>query len=171
MSLDTPRDLFLHELADTMSAEHILLGVLSEAQQEARFPEAKQALKEHMAETKQHIKTLEKVFKTLGETPDETTCHAAEGLRQEHQALHEEKPSPEVLEMGMMGGAARQEHYEIAAYTGLVQMAKDLGERDVAAMLQETLDQEKAMATRVEKIAKELGKQAKESMKQTASAD
>ena len=46
-------------------------------------------------------------------------------------------------------------------YTGLIQMAKDLGEREAAQLLQENLDQEKAMAKRVEALAKELGKQAK----------
>ncbi len=161
MPLSTPRDLFIHELSDTMSAEQIILKMLSELQKEAQHPEAKQAFKEHEDETRQQIKNLEEVFKTLGAQPEETTCHAAEGLRQEHEALHQEDPSPEVLEMGNIAGAAKQEHYEIASYTSLVQMAKDLEERDVARLLQENLDQEKAMAKRVEGIAKELGKQAR----------
>ena len=46
-------------------------------------------------------------------------------------------------------------------YAGLIQMAKDLGERDAAQLLQENLDQEKAMAKRVEALSKELSKQAK----------
>ncbi len=171
MPLSTPRDLFIHELSDTMSAEQIILRMLPELQKEAQHPEAKQAFKEHEAETRQQIKNLEEVFKALGEQPEETTCHAAEGLRQEHEALHEENPSPEVLEMGNIGGAAKQEHYEIASYTTLVQMAKDLEERDVARLLQENLDQEKAMAKRVEGIAKELGKQAREMMKEQATAE
>ncbi|MFN8591175.1 MAG: DUF892 family protein [Thermomicrobiales bacterium] len=77
----------------------------------------------------------------------------------EHKALHEESPSPEVLEMANPTGAAKTEHYEMVMYTGLIQMAKDLGERDAAKLLQENLDQEKAMAKRVEGFAKEAGKQ------------
>ena len=161
MALESPRDLFVHELADAMSAEHIILGLLPELQKEARHPDAKQAFKEHEQETRQQIKNLEQVFKQLGEQPEATTCHAAEGLQKEHEALHEESPSPDVLEMGNMAGAAKTEHYEIATYTALVQMAKDLGEREVATLLKENLDQEKAMAKRVEAIAKELGKAAK----------
>ena len=170
MPLSTPRDFFLHELADMMSLEHIFPSMMGEAQKEVRLADAKQAIKEHEAETKGHIKTLQEVFKALGEKPDETTCYAAQGLQQEHQSLHEENPSPEVLEMGVIGGASRQEQYEIAAYTGLVQMARDLGERDVARMLQENLDQEKAMAKRVEMIAKELGKRSGESPKAGAAS-
>ena len=161
MPMATPRDLFVHELADTMSAEHITLKLLSELQKEARHPEAKQAFREHEQETKQQISNLEQVFELLGEEPEQTTCHAAEGLQREHEALHEEQPTPEVLEMGNLGGAAKTEHYEIASYTALVQMARDLRERDVVRLLKENLAQEKAMAKRVEALAKELGKQAK----------
>ncbi len=161
MSLATPRDLFLHELADTMSAEQIILKMLPELQKEVRLAEAKKAIGDHERETRQQISNLQAVFKQLGEKPEPTTCHAAEGLRKEHDALHEENPSPAVLEMGVLGGAAKTEHYEIASYTGLVQMAKDLKEPEAAKLLQENLAQEKAMAKRVEAFSKTLGKAAK----------
>jgi ferritin-like metal-binding protein YciE len=60
--------------------------------------------------------------------------------------------------MANLSGAAKTEHYEMAMYTGLVQLAKDLGETDAAQLLQDNLDQEKAMAVRVEMLARELGK-------------
>jgi ferritin-like metal-binding protein YciE len=60
--------------------------------------------------------------------------------------------------MANLGGAAKTEHYEMAMYTGLVQMAKDLGETEAAQLLQDNLDQEKEMAVRVETLARELGK-------------
>ncbi len=165
MPLTSPRELFVHELSDAMSAEHIILKMLPELGKEAQHPEAKQAFKEHEAETKQQIKNLEQVFKQLGEKPEPTTCFAAEGLHKEHEALHEEEPTPEVLEMGNLGGAAKTEHYEIATYTTLGQMAKDLGERDVARLLGENLAQEKAMAKRVEALTRQLGKEAKAAAK------
>ncbi len=170
MSLDTPRDLFLHELSDTVSAEHIVLKMLGELQQETGNPEVKTALKNHEAETKQQIKNLDKVFKQLGEKPEDTTCHAAEGLKKEHDALKEEQPSPLVLEMGNLAGAAKTEHYEIASYTALVHMAKDLGDPEVAALLKENLDQEKEMARTVESLAKQMGKEAKAEMKELETA-
>ncbi len=170
MPLSTPRDLFVHELSDTMSAERISLELLGGLQQEAQHPEAKRAFEEHEAETRRQIGNLEEAFAALGEQPEPVTCHAAEGLRREHEALHEGDPSPEVLAMGIVAGAAKQEHYEIAAYTTLVRMAKDLEERDIARLLEANLEQEKAMATRVEGIAKELGKQARAMMEEQASA-
>jgi len=171
MSLATPRDLFLHELSDTVSAEHIVLTMLGELQQETSNADVKAALKHHESETKQQIKNLDKVFKQLGEKPEDTTCHAAEGLKKEHDALKEEDPSPLVLEMGNLAGAAKTEHYEIASYTALVQMAKDLGEPDVAALLKENLDQEKEMVKTVESLAKQVGKDAKAEMKEQDQAE
>ena len=159
MPLSTPRELFVHELSDAMSAEQIILKLLPELRKEARHPELKQAFDEHEGETRQQIKNLDEVFKLLGEKPEETTCHAAEGLKKEHEALHEEQPSPEVLELGNRVGAAKTEPYEIATYTGLVQMARDLGERDAVRLLGDNLAQEKAMAKRVEEFSKQLGKE------------
>jgi ferritin-like metal-binding protein YciE len=135
------------------------------------MPEVKQALKEHEQETRQQVKNLEAVFKQIGEKPEQTTCFGIKGLADEHQALHEEDPSPQVLELANLTGAAKTEHYEMVMYTGLIQMAKDLGEREAAGLLQENLDQEKAMAKRVEALAKEAGKQAKAMEKELAGSN
>jgi ferritin-like metal-binding protein YciE len=161
MTIVTPRELFVHELSDAMSAEQQILKMLPELQKEALNAEFKQALKTHETETRQQVKNLQAVFKQLGEEPEATTCYGVKGLADEHKALHEEKPSPQMLEMANASGAAKTEHYEMVMYTDLVQMARDLGERESARLLQENLDQEKAMAKRVAALSKELGKQAK----------
>ncbi len=162
MTLATPRDLFLHELSDTLSAENIILGMLEELEKETQHPDVKSAVSHHHKETQQQIKNVEKIFEQLGAQPEQTSCYAAEGLKQEHDSLKEEQPAPPVLELGNLAGASKTEHYEIASYTGLVQMARDLGEREVADLLKETLDEEQEMAKRVTALSKELGREAKE---------
>lgn len=132
-----------------------------ELQQEAQHADLKRALKEHETETKGQIKNLQTVFKQLGEQPEETICHGMEGLVKEHQALHDEEPSPEMLERANLSGVAKTEQYEIVAYTGLVQAAKELGEKECAKLLQENLDQEQAMAKRVAALTKEIAKESK----------
>jgi ferritin-like metal-binding protein YciE len=144
--------------------------MLPELREEALNSDVKSTFKNHEAETKEQIKRLNEVFRLLGEQPEETTCHGTEGLKQEHKALHEEKPAPEILQMANLLGAAKTEHYEIASYTGLVQMARDLGERDVAALLKQNLDEEKEMAKRVSALSKELGKEAKAAAKEAEKA-
>ncbi|MBA2595205.1 MAG: ferritin-like domain-containing protein [Chloroflexia bacterium] len=170
MSISTTRELFSHELADAMSAEQQVLKMLPELQKEALHRELKQALKDHEGETRQHVKNLQAVFKQLGESPEETTCFGMKGLADEHKALHEEKPSPEMLEMANVTGAIKTEHYEMVMYTDLVQMAKDLGEPECAQLLQENLDQEKAMAKRVDALSKTIAKEAKSREKELVGA-
>jgi ferritin-like metal-binding protein YciE len=159
MPLTTPRELFIHELSDAMSAEQQILKMLPELQKEALNHELQEALKTHEEETQQQVRNIQEVFRQLGETPEATTCYAVKGLDEEHKALLKEQPSPEILEMANLGAASKTEHYEMAMYTALVQMAKDLGETDAAQLLQDNLDQEKEMAVRVETLARELGKQ------------
>jgi ferritin-like metal-binding protein YciE len=164
MPLTTPRDLFVHELSDAMSAEQQILKMLPELQEEAQNSEVREALRTHEQETRQQLKNIQEVFQQIGEQPEATTCFAIKGIEQEHKALHKEEPSPEMLEMANLGGAAKTEHYEMAMYTGLVQMARDLGHEEAAQLLQDNLDQEKTMAVRVEMLARELGKQQAQAM-------
>jgi ferritin-like metal-binding protein YciE len=164
MSLATPRDLFIHDLSDMLSAENIIRGMLTEVISETKEPEHKKAFQHHLRETEGHIKNLQAVFKAIGEQPEPIVCHGAEGLKKEHDSLKEEKPSGHVLEMGLLGGASKTEHYEIASYSDLVQMAKDLGETDAAKLLKENLDQEKAMAKTLETLSKAVGKEVKAEM-------
>lgn len=172
MSLNTPRDLFIHELSDSMSAEHIVHKMLGELEQETENSEVRDAVSHHRKETEQQIATLEKVFELLGTQPEQTTCPAAEGLMKEHEELKKENPPQLVLELGNLAGAGKTEHYEMASYTMLVQMAKDLGEKEIEELLKESLAQEKEMARTVEQLSRKLGKDAKKQMKeQEAAAD
>ncbi len=170
MSIGTMRELFVHELSDAMSAEQQILKMLPELRKEALNPELTQALQEHEQETKGQIKNLEEVFKQIGEKPEETTCFGVKGLADEHQALHEEGPSPEMLEMANVSGAEKTEHYEMVMYTGLIQMAKDLGETESAALLQENPEQEQAMAKRVATLTTAISKDVKAAHKELAGA-
>jgi len=167
MSLATPRDLFIHDLSDMLSAENIIRGMLGEVIKETKVPDHKKAFQDHLKETEAHIKNLQSVFKTIGEQPEPIVCHGAEGLKKEHDSLKEEKPTGHVLEMGLLGGASKTEHYEIASYTDLVQMAKDLGEPDAARLLKVNLDQEKAMSKTLETLSKAVGQDYKTMVKST----
>jgi ferritin-like metal-binding protein YciE len=170
MSLAAPRDLLIHELGDMLSAENIIAKMLPELAKEAQQTDIRDAFKEHERETKEQIKRLQAAFKELGEKPENTTCFATEGLKQEHTSLHEEDPTPQVLEIANLLGAAKTEHYEIASYTGLVQLAKDLGEPAVAELLKQNLDEETAMAKKLTAFSKAMGKGLKTTSKTPATA-
>src|SRR5215210_6336083 len=105
MPLTTPRELFIHELSDALSAEQQILKMLPELQKEALNHELQEALKTHEEETQQQVRNIQEVFRQLGETPEATTCYAVQGLAEEHKALHKEQPSPEILEIANLGHA------------------------------------------------------------------
>ena len=93
----------------------------------------------------------------MGEPARAEKCPGIDGIKKEHdEFVTKEDPSRDVLDMFLTGAAARTEHYEIAAYTGLITMAKALGETDAAGLLSENLTQEKAALETVTTISKTL---------------
>ena len=155
--MSNPRELFLHELGDVLYAERTLVKTLPKLQEEASDEELALGFEEHLEETRQHVKNLESAFEKLGETPKAEKCPGIDGIKKEHdEFVTSEEPSTDVLDMFLTGAAARTEHYEMAAYTGLITTAKALGETDVANLLGENLKQEKAALETVTTISEKL---------------
>lgn len=155
--MDEPRELFLHELGDLLFAENTLIKALPKLAKEASDAELQKGFESHLEETKQHAANLKQVFKVIGEPAKAEKCPAIEGITKEHdEFMSEENPSPAVCDMFLTGSGARAEHYEIAAYNGLITMARALGEKDAVPLLQENLKQEEAALAKLEKAAKRL---------------
>ena len=155
-----PRELFMHELKDIYYVEKSLTKTLPRLASETKDRELEAGFKSHLRQTEGHVKNLEKVFKQLGEPAQAEPCPGFEGIKKEHEEFMRERPSQDVLDVFLTGAAARTEHYEIAAYTGLVTMARALGERDVVPLLEANLKQEKETLRAVEKIGRRLSKEA-----------
>jgi ferritin-like metal-binding protein YciE len=154
------RDLFLHELGDILYAEHLLVKALPDLQKEATDRELAAGFKEHLAETRQHVKNVEKAFKVLGEKPEAERCPGIDGIKTEHdEFVEEESPSAEVLDTFLTGAGSRAEHYEIAAYEGLITAARAMKEQEVVRLLTENLAQEKAALSKLKTISKRLARQ------------
>lgn len=157
----TPEQLFKHELQDMYYAEKTLATTLPKLAQEATDSELSRAFTAHQKETEKHVANLEKVFRQLGESAQAHPCPGIEGIKKEHdEFMKENEPSAAMRDAFLTGAAARAEHYEIAAYTGLVNKARALGEREAVDLLQENLRQEKEALKKVETISKRLLKSA-----------
>jgi ferritin-like metal-binding protein YciE len=152
--MSEPRELFLHELGDLLFAEQTLVKALPKLAEEATDEELKAGFESHLKETKQHVENLKAVFEAVGEEAKAEKCPGIEGIKKEHdEFMAKEDPSPEVRNLFLTGAGARAEHYEIAAYTGLITLANGLGETDVVPLLEENLDQEKAALKSLEAAA------------------
>ena len=147
MPVTDPESLFVHELKDILFAERTIEKALPKLANEATNPELKAAIEHHLDETKSHIANLAQIFDSMGMTDRGTACPGILGLMKEHDEFVEENGDAPagVLDSFLCGAAARTEHYEIAAYTGLVTSAQALGKPDAARLLQENLADEKAM--------------------------
>ena len=135
-------DLFVNLLKDIYYAEKQILKALPKMAKSADSAELEEAFLHHLEETKGQVERLEQVFALCELKPVGKTCPAIKGILEEGQEMMKEAETPDVLDAGMIADAQAVEHYEIARYGTLIAWANQLGMRDAAALLQETLDQE-----------------------------
>jgi ferritin-like metal-binding protein YciE len=154
-----PRELFLHELKDIYYVEKSLTKTLPRLAAETKDRELASGFKTHLRQTEGHVKNIEKVFKQLGEPAQAEPCPGFDGIKKEHDEFVKEQPSQDVLDVFLTGAAGRTEHYEIAAYTGLVTMAQALGEDQAATLLTKNLKQEQAALETITTISEQLAAQ------------
>jgi ferritin-like metal-binding protein YciE len=151
--ITTHRELFVHELGDILFVERQLANeALPNLISEVRDDEFRTTLKEHLSQTKRHVRNVERVFELLGKEPSAEKCLGFEGLKAEHEKMVEET-SEHLIDSVDLGAAARTENYEIAAYEGLRRMAKAMGDDEAVELLDANLKDEKEALRTVEKIA------------------
>ena len=162
-NMSDPRQLLLHELQDVYYAENAITKALPGMIKQVGDEELASGLEKHLEETRQQIENLERVFEELGEKASGEQCPGIDGIKTEHEEfMSESKPSPEIRDMFTAGSAARVEHYEIAAYTGLITLARGLGETESVRLLEENLRQEQEALKAVESVGTRLARGAKE---------
>jgi ferritin-like metal-binding protein YciE len=154
--IQTPRELFLHELGDILYVERKLANeVLPTLIDEVQDSQFRKGLEKHLEETRQHVTNLEQVFDSLGEEPTAEKCIGFEGLKKEHDELLDES-ARDLVDLVDTGAAVRTEHYEIAAYSGLIEMARALREQEAVSLFEENLKDEREALREVESVAKTL---------------
>jgi ferritin-like metal-binding protein YciE len=137
-------ELFLDELRDIYWAEKHLTKAMPKMRKACTSQELGAAFDRHLVETEEQIRRIEEVFELLGEKAKAVKCEAMEGLVKEAQGLMDELPKGTMVrDAGLIIAAQKVEHYEIAAYGSLVQLAKTMGKTQVANVLAQTLEEEK----------------------------
>ncbi|EJW10045.1 hypothetical protein A33M_0664 [Rhodovulum sp. PH10] len=147
-------DLFVHQLEDIYYAEQQIEKALPEMIEKAADAELKRGFKTHLGETKKQIKRLEQAFKALDRKPKGTDCPAIDGIIAEAEDIASEVEDPAVLNAALIAAAQAVEHYEITRYGTLIAWAKQLGHKDVVALLKQTLDEEVATDKKLTGMAK-----------------
>jgi ferritin-like metal-binding protein YciE len=147
-------DFFVDALKDIYWAEKALTKALPKMSKSATSKELKKALDQHLEVTKKQIDRLEEVFEQMGKKAQGKKCDAMEGLVKESESIiSETKEDTSTRDAALIIAAQKVEHYEIASYGGLVQLAKTMKKNGIAKVLQTTLDEEKEADVLLTKVA------------------
>lgn len=153
MAAKTMQDLLIEELRDIYHAEKQIARSVPKLAKAVSNDTLRQAMQQHLEETKGQIDRLEKVFELLDTRSRGKRCEAMEGLLDEAQEILEMGLAPEVQDAALLAAAQKVEHYEIASYGTLQAYATALGLKEVAQLLQETLDEEKSTDKKLNDLA------------------
>jgi ferritin-like metal-binding protein YciE len=137
-------DFFMDALKDIYWAEKALTKALPKMSKSATSAELKKAFDQHLQVTKKHVGRLEKVFQQMGKKAQAKKCEAMNGLIEESETvMSETKDDTFTRDAALIISAQKAEHYEIAAYGGLIQLAKTMNKKGIANILGATLGEEK----------------------------
>ena len=159
MSADTFEKLLVEELKDIYSAEKQITKALPKMAKNAASDELRKAFETHLKETEGQIERLDRVFEILGKGSSGKTCKAMQGLVQEGSEQIQELEG-EILDAALICAAQKVEHYEMAAYGSARTWAQQLGQKEVADLLQQTLDEEGNTDHKLTQLAGKINKQA-----------
>ena len=156
MDMETLADLYIDELKDLWSAEKQILVALPKMIKAASAKPLKQGFRLHERQTREHVRRLERILKSLDASPRGKKCIGMEGLLKEGAELIKERPDPDVLDAGLISAAQHVEHYEMAGYGTVRTWARLLGHSDHAKVLQQTLNEEGATDKALTKLAEKI---------------
>lgn len=154
--------LYVDELKDLFSAENQLLKALPKMAKAASSSELRTGFEKHLEQTKGHVQRLEEIFQSLDESPKGKKCVGMEGLVNEGAEVIREGFEDAVLDAGLVGAARRVEHYEMAAYGAVCEIAKVLGQTKHASLLEKTLAEETQTDQKLSGLAKGINAKAYE---------
>ncbi len=146
-------DLFLDMLKDIYFAERQILKNLPKMAKAAQSEELKSAFLTHREETEGQVERLQQIFEMLGKRAQGKTCEAINGLLEEGEEIIDEYKGSEALDAGLLADGQAVEHYEMARYGALKNWATQLGMKEAARLLDQTLQEEKKTDALLTKLA------------------
>jgi Mn-containing catalase len=152
------KELLIEELRDLLHAENQLVSALPKMVNAARNPKLGEVFEKHLIQTEQHVQRLNKAFELLGADADPKPCRGMMGLLEEGQEVIEEGEDKEdfIADLALIAAAQKVEHYEIAGYGTVRKLARQIGEYEVATLLDHTLGEEESSDYLLTEVAKPL---------------
>jgi ferritin-like metal-binding protein YciE len=162
MSVGTLEELLVDELKDLYSAEKQIIRALPKIIKAVSTPDLQEGLTNHLEETKGQVTRLEKIGELLGKKMTGKTCAGMKGVLEEGSEVLEDTKKSLVRDAALISACQRVEHYEMAGYGSAREFARLLGQKEVAALLDETLAEEKNADKTLTSASKQVNAQAKQ---------
>jgi ferritin-like metal-binding protein YciE len=162
MSVETLQDLLIDELKDLYSAEKQIVRALPKVIKATSAAPLKEGLSKHLEETKNQVARLEQIGEILGKKLTGKTCVGMKGVLEEAPEVLEETEKGAVRDAALISACQRVEHYEMAGYGSARDFAKLLGLREVAILLEETLNEEKNADKTLTAASRQVNSEAKQ---------
>jgi ferritin-like metal-binding protein YciE len=153
MRLTSLEDVFAEQLADLRSAELQLVEALPKVAGAASSDELREAVENHLEETRGHVRRLDEIIRSAGITVPDEHCEGMEGLVKEGEEVIAAHGDPSAKDAALIAAAQRVEHYEIAGYGTARALADELGYDEAESLLKETLDEESKADDKLTTIA------------------
>jgi len=148
------KEFFVEQLQDIYWAEKKLVKTLPKLSEAAHSDDLRAAFDNHLLETENHVSRVEQVFELLGEKAEAKECPAIRGIAEEgEEIIDETENSTAQRDVGLIFAGQKAEHYEIATYGALIQLAKDMGQQQIADLLSQTLTEEKRADEKLTELA------------------
>lgn len=135
-------ELLIAELSSLYIAENMITDHLPAMANKASNPKLKDAIRQHLKETRAQSTRLKKIFTILGEKNSSMKCHGMEGLLKEGTESISNTIRAATQDACIIACAQKIEHYEISAYGTARAHAIQLKLQQVADLLKETLEEE-----------------------------
>lgn len=148
-------EFFVEQLQDLYSAEKQLVKALPKLAKAATNEKLADAIRSHLEVTKEHVSRVEEVFSILGKPAKAKTCKGMKGLIEEGSEAIQELDGSE-LDLALIAGAQRVEHYEISAYGTVRTVAEQLELDEAVSLLEQTENEEKEADSELSEIALEI---------------
>jgi ferritin-like metal-binding protein YciE len=161
MKLENLEELFVEQLRDLYDGEQQITKALPKLIEKSSNNQLKNALQEHLEVTRQQIQRLDQIFQILGEDTGGETCKGMKGVIAEGDDVVGDAKDHSVRDAVIIASAQRVEHYEIAGYGTVRTYANLLGQRQIAQLLEQTLEEEKQADQTLNQIAESVNIEAK----------
>lgn len=153
MPNQTLEDLYIDQLKDLYDAENQLLTALPKLAAAAHSTDLKRAFTDHLDQTRQQVRRLQKILSDLGQTTTGERCEAMEGILKETEHALTRNADPDVKDAALIANAQLVKHLEIAGYGSVRAFAKRLDYHEAADLLNESLEEEGTIDKTLTKIA------------------